>query len=228
MVGMMDPVAFIPRDTYPQIAGAASLDLVNTVSWRLSGERRIEHLVDYSDLLRWCAQVGFIDAASQVSLERQAQADPAAAADERHRVLHLREALYEVAYEHGSADPIALEYADAVAAGHLDRDLDAEAWTWRFPDDLALPRRRIALAAVDLLSRGDVDRLGQCSDAECGWVFLDTSPRHNRRWCVAADCGNRNRVREHYARTRGAAAGAAELSASSESSAAPERVDASR
>jgi predicted RNA-binding Zn ribbon-like protein len=32
------------------------------------------------------------------------------------------------------------------------------------------------------------------------WVCLDDSPRHNRRWCVSADCGNRNRVREYRVR----------------------------
>jgi predicted RNA-binding Zn ribbon-like protein len=31
-------------------------------------------------------------------------------------------------------------------------------------------------------------------------VYLDTSPRRNRRWCSAADCGNRNRARRYYAR----------------------------
>ncbi|MBF4571483.1 CGNR zinc finger domain-containing protein [Herbiconiux sp. VKM Ac-1786] len=35
------------------------------------------------------------------------------------------------------------------------------------------------------------------------------SPRRNRRWCVAADCGNRNRVRRHTERARAAADAAA-------------------
>jgi predicted RNA-binding Zn ribbon-like protein len=33
-------------------------------------------------------------------------------------------------------------------------------------------------------------------------VYLDTSPRHNRRWCSADDCGNRHRARRYYARHR--------------------------
>jgi predicted RNA-binding Zn ribbon-like protein len=55
---------------------------------------------------------------------------------------------------------------------------------------------------MDLLARADLAQLAQCQDAECGWVFLDSSSRQNRRWCVSADCGNRNRAREHYARSR--------------------------
>lgn len=205
---MPDAAAFLSREIYPQIAGSVALDLVNTVSWRLSPERRIEHLVDYADVLRWAAQVGLIDEESRAAIERHVQDDPAAAADEHRRVLELREALYDAVYERATIEPVVNEHAAAVAAGRLDRDGDR--WTWEFATDLALPRRRVALAAVELLMRDDLDRLGQCSDAECGWVFLDTSPRHNRRWCVASDCGNRNRVREHYARVRGTASEASE------------------
>ncbi|WP_350347642.1 CGNR zinc finger domain-containing protein [Agromyces sp. G08B096] len=199
---MADAAAHVSRETYPQIAGALALDLVNTVSWRLSAERRIEHLVDYGDVLRWAAQVGLIDRETIRALERLAAADPQGATVEHRGILDLREALYDAAYDGAPTEPVVREHADAVAAGRLERDGDGDGWAWRFPVDLALPRRRIALAAVDLLLRDDLDRLGQCSDAECGWVFLDTSPRHNRRWCVASDCGNRNRVREHYARSR--------------------------
>lgn len=194
----------LSRETYPQIAGDVALDFVNTVSWRLNAERRIEHLLDYGDLLRWAEQVRLVDSATRGSLERLAAADPAAAALEWRDVLALREALYEAAFEGGSTDPVVREHAAAIAAGRLERSADA--WAWEFAVDLTLLRRRIALAAIALLLRDDLDRLGQCSDADCGWVFLDTSPRRNRRWCVASDCGNRNRVREHYARVRTGAA----------------------
>ncbi|WP_082946716.1 CGNR zinc finger domain-containing protein [Mycobacterium sp. ACS4054] len=49
--------------------------------------------------------------------------------------------------------------------------------------------------------RGLRRRIGAAaSDDDCGWLFLDTSHRHNRRWCSAADCGNRARVRRFYER----------------------------
>lgn len=197
---MADAAAFLSRETYSQIGGAVALDAINTVSWRLNPERRIEHLVDYADVVRWASQVGLIDTSTAAELDRLAEADPGAADGELERVVDLREALYAAAYEGAPTDPVVREHAEATAAGRLERDGDA--WRWEFPVDVALPRRRLALAAVDLLLREDLDRLGQCSDAECGWVFLDTSPRHNRRWCVAADCGNRNRVREYYARAQ--------------------------
>ncbi|SIO26953.1 CGNR zinc finger domain-containing protein [Agromyces cerinus] len=193
----------LSRDTYGQVGGAVALDLVNTVSWRLNAERFTEHLVDFDDVRRWALQLGLVDDAQSAALGPLSDERPADAAAELARVIALREAIYSAAYEGGSTQPLVAAHAEAATAGRLDRD--GEGWAWEFDTDLALPRRRIALAAVDLLLRDDLDRLGQCSDAECGWVFLDTSPRHNRRWCVASDCGNRNRVREHYARVRATA-----------------------
>ncbi len=192
------------RDTYAQIGGDVALDLVNTVSWRLSAERFIEHFVEFDDVRRWAQQLGLIEDAQSAVLRQLADERPADAAAEVARVIALREAIYAAAYEGGPTQPLVEAHAEAATAGCLDRDPGGDGWSWAFPVDLALPRRRIALAGVELLLRDDLDRLGQCSDAECGWVFLDTSPRHNRRWCVAADCGNRNRVREHYARVRAA------------------------
>ncbi|MDL5351480.1 CGNR zinc finger domain-containing protein [Microbacterium sp. zg-YB36] len=192
-----------PREVFARIGGDVCLDLVNTVDWRLSATRRIEHLAEFADLVRWAVQTGLIDAAEAAALTASAEADPQAAAAELDRVVALREAFYAAAFEAGPADPVTAEHAAAVAAGGLQQHDDE--WRWRHPVNLALPRRRIAIAMLDLLRHGRTDRLRQCGDAACGWVFLDTSPRHNRRWCVSEDCGNRNRVRGYYARTRAAA-----------------------
>lgn len=199
---------YVPRETFAQISGAVALDLVNTVSWRASDERLLEHLGRYDDVRRWAQQLGVIDEGAASTLAALAEAHPEEAAAETARAVELREAIFGACYEGAPADPIVAANAEAVAAGRLERDGDGAGWRWEFPLDLALPRRRIALAAVELLQRDDLELLARCSDAECGWVFLDHSPRHNRRWCVAADCGNRNRVREFYAR-RQASAGAA-------------------
>ncbi|WP_066042169.1 CGNR zinc finger domain-containing protein [Herbiconiux solani] len=214
-----------PGRTYSAIAGHPLLDLVNTVAWRLSSTRWDDRLIDYGDLLAWALQFGFVDAAEAEVLRTRARDHPVVAARELARVSGLREALYAATYpaapagrREGGAQPgaeelaaekpaagqlaaeqLAAEYGEAIGAGRLET---AVPWSWRFDVDLSLPRRRLALAAVDLLATVDPDALGQCADDECGWVFLDTSPRHNRLWCVSADCGNRNRVRRHNARTR--------------------------
>ncbi|MEY9934653.1 putative RNA-binding Zn ribbon-like protein [Catenulispora sp. GP43] len=65
-----------------------------------------------------------------------------------------------------------------------------------------MPRDRIVRGLVDFTHRADLDRLHQCEDVKCGWVYLDTSPRRNRRWCDTKDCGDRNRARAFYARQK--------------------------
>lgn len=188
------------RVAFSQIAGHPALDLVNTVEWRLSEARFEEDLVDYADLVRWSRQLALVSADEADALETLGLRSAAGAAKEAAKVRALREAIYEALFHTDDATAVTDEYRDAVKEGRLSRTDDE--WTWEFPVDLALPRRRIALVAFDLFGRDDLSRLGQCRDAECGWVFLDTSPRHNRRWCVSADCGNRNRVREYYERSK--------------------------
>lgn len=45
-------------------------------------------------------------------------------------------------------------------------------------------------------------RLRFCANPRCRWLFLDGSDSHTRRWCDAAACGNRVKVRRHRARKR--------------------------
>jgi predicted RNA-binding Zn ribbon-like protein len=39
----------------------------------------------------------------------------------------------------------------------------------------------------------------------CGWLFLDTSKNHSRRWCSMDACGNQAKARRHYRRRTGKA-----------------------
>lgn len=198
------------RRPYSAIAGHAALDLINTVSWRLSDDRRIDHLRDYDDVLAWAVQFGFVDETARQTLITLADADPARADREFRKVRDLREQLYRAALpaddgpDAQAAAVVAAQYTEAIAAARLEPPSG-----WQFDVDLALPRRRLALAAVDVLTGTHPEAVRQCADEECGWVFIDGSPRHNRRWCVAADCGNRNRVRRHTERVRAAAAATA-------------------
>ncbi|MEU2109343.1 CGNR zinc finger domain-containing protein [Streptomyces sp. NPDC019507] len=47
-----------------------------------------------------------------------------------------------------------------------------------------------------------------CQGPGCGWLFLDRGRSHSRRRCSSGDCGERDRARRHYARTRRAAGAA--------------------
>ncbi|MGH3319645.1 MAG: CGNR zinc finger domain-containing protein [Streptosporangiaceae bacterium] len=55
---------------------------------------------------------------------------------------------------------------------------------------------------MELLQSSDLAALRRCQNSACGWLFLDRSRSHTRRWCSSADCGNRERVRRHASRHR--------------------------
>lgn len=72
-------------------------------------------------------------------------------------------------------------------------------------DPTAPAEHAIAIAAEDLLRSPDAERVQECAGTGCGWLFIDRSRNHSRRWCSSADCGNRDRVRRHESRRRSAA-----------------------
>ncbi|MFG1829017.1 CGNR zinc finger domain-containing protein [Micromonospora chersina] len=188
---------------FGHIAGDRMLDLVNTVAWRLDGRDRTENLRTFSDVVDWCIESDLISAAEAVTLRDLAGWDDARAERERQQVVEARERVYAALFEDDpeAAADLAGMYRAAIAAAELVRTDDR--WQWRDrATDLRLPRDRIVRGLVALIQRDDLDRLHQCEDARCGWVYLDTSPRRNRRWCNTKDCGDRNRARTYYARQK--------------------------
>jgi predicted RNA-binding Zn ribbon-like protein len=76
-------------------------------------------------------------------------------------------------------------------------------WQWRVePSDPETLVHALALSVAELLHRPDQSRLRRCDGDGCGWLFLDTTRNHSRRWCDPLDCGNRARVRSYVARHR--------------------------
>ena len=61
---------------------------------------------------------------------------------------------------------------------------------------------QLADAAVLLLRSTSVARIGSC--AGCGWLFLDTSRAHARRWCSMNVCGVRDKMRRYHQRLNSA------------------------
>jgi predicted RNA-binding Zn ribbon-like protein len=190
------------RPEFPAVAGHSALDLVDTVHWRLDADRSIDTLGTFDDVIAWCEQFGLL-AGDPRELHRLAADAPDAAAREHAAVLELREAIYSAIFESSeeAAQVIAREHISALDRSSLARAADGATWSWQPPADITGPRAAVAELAHDLL-RSDVSRARQCGDDACGWVYLDTSPRHNRVWCTSAGCGNRNRVARHQARKR--------------------------
>ena len=192
-----------PRVTFSRIGGHVALDLLNTVEWRLDSEQTTDDLTSYSQVLEWAQQAELINRQEQTALRRLAMKRTRQAAAELAAFQQLREAAYAALVEHhaGAVEEVVAQHREALTRAGLQPAGDR--WAWTEPAlALTIPRDRAVRAVIDLLTSPELAALHQCEDAACGWVYLDTSPQRNRRWCVAADCGNRNRARRFYARQK--------------------------
>jgi predicted RNA-binding Zn ribbon-like protein len=197
------------------IAGNPAVDFVNTVGG-LRPARSREKLNTFVDLLDWATQARLITAAERKVLAREASAQPAAAARALEHARSYREAVHRVfrAVIEGRPTPledlslVETEVRRAWAGRRLSRTEHGVGW--QGPDALhpdgILPR--LALATAELLTSPAADRLRVCEavhSGECGWLYLDQTRNHSRRWCEMESCGNRHKARRHYARVRGRA-----------------------
>ncbi|NKY48971.1 CGNR zinc finger domain-containing protein [Nocardia vermiculata] len=67
------------------------------------------------------------------------------------------------------------------------------------------PHARLAVEAVLAWAHTEQQlpgRLRPCANAECHLFLLDRSRANRARWCSMAACGNREKARRHYERTR--------------------------
>jgi predicted RNA-binding Zn ribbon-like protein len=185
-----------------RIGGHPALDFANTAGWHAS-EQRLEHLTSFGEWLAWVRETG-LESRSLAQVARLGARHPADAARALRRVIARRELIFRVfaAVAQGRsplpADLDALHRAQVAA-------LDAAGARWHGgrlslvwkADRAALdtPLHPLTLAAGDLLASPGIERLRQCANHPCGWLFLDQSKNGSRRWCSSAECGNASRVR---------------------------------
>jgi predicted RNA-binding Zn ribbon-like protein len=186
------------------VGGRPCVDLVNTVSWRFDPARHEEHLRAGPDALTWLGRVAVLDPAEVEALRGDADAVLAGLVGVRTALTPYVDAVVDEDGGALAARALPAELQDgireAVRHAELRPSPDGHRWIVTGPQPRT-PVRRILLDLHELLARPGA-RLGRCADDDCGWAFHDTGRRGARRWCSSADCGNRHRVRRHYARTR--------------------------
>ena len=192
--------------------GHLALDFANTVGWhaREEGEQD-EYLTSYGRVLDWARQIGALSPARAEQLAAIGAARPDGAERALAAAIALREAIFHLFAAVAAGHPLpasslaTLNAALAASLTHLrlvPRE-DGPEWSWDGEaDDLARPLWPVARAAAELLAAPERTRVRECAGTGCGWLFLDTSRNGSRRWCDTRDCGNRERVRRHYARQR--------------------------
>ena len=182
------------------------LNFTNTLSDRLS-EQPNERLNTYTDLLSWSMQAHLITPEEASQLREIAQQIPQEAERVFARAIALRELIHRIflAIAEGRVPMeedlrlLSLNFAEVMAKGELVFTEQHYAWRWPITagrlDGLF---GYIVPAAVELLTSKEVSLVRICAAADCGWLFLDTSKNHSRRWCNMKSCGNRAKVRKFY------------------------------
>ncbi|HYL35734.1 MAG TPA: CGNR zinc finger domain-containing protein, partial [Bryobacteraceae bacterium] len=139
-----------------------------------------------------------------------ARRHPAQAAKVLSRTVALRRALYGLFKNALDGSQPAPAYLDvlsrelAIARQHqklspADRRFH---WKWDRPQRaLDCILWRVCQSAADLLTSSELSQVRRCGGPDCGWMFLDTSRNHSRRWCDMQDCGNLVKVRRFRERS---------------------------
>lgn len=192
------------RHRYVFDAGTIAADFVNTVDG-MRGVDPKEHLLGWPELVDWARQAGLIPAG----------AHPRAIDGALQQALRFREALHEVvvaAVEEreppaGALAEVNRWIADALAHRRL-RPAGPGRFQMEFDRDgnpLAF-LRPVAVDAAELLQHdlaaGLVHVCEERLVGRCGWVFLDQTRNHSRRYCSMKDCGNRAKQRRFQQRRR--------------------------
>lgn len=182
--------------------GQLAIDFANTVGSR--GADPVEHLNTFGDIVAWAEARGVVTRADASALAREASMSPEKARRALREARDLREAIYGVlkaVAEERKPKASDLERVNRAVGKTYGAAALAPADGKRFvldtnaADGLARVTSKVVRAAVELLTSTQALQIGRCADETCGWVFLDTTRSHTRRWCDMKSCGNRNKVR---------------------------------
>ena len=170
------------------------VQFVNTVGARRSGTPN-EYLPDPAALSTWLVGHRLIESSDSIDFLYLS------------RAIDLRNALYTLfsrvasgsdTYEE-ALDALNGELCEALAKVELTSNMR---WSLTEADPLERALMSISLSAAELLTSTLSDRIRECADSECGWIFIDHSKNRSRRWCSMSDCGNLAKARRFQERKR--------------------------
>jgi predicted RNA-binding Zn ribbon-like protein len=190
------------------VGGHVCLDFMNTVGNHLT-DTPGEWLTTYADFIVWAEKAGVITGGESAALMQLAEQQPAAAEQVSLTAIDLRETIFRLLLcairqqAPSDADLAAFNQALAQRPQRTQVIYDGSHYQWQAPNaPLSLDSAlwRLLWSAADLLTSDQLAQAKICEGDGCGWVFLDTSRNHARRWCSMADCGNRSKANRYYKR----------------------------
>ena len=201
----------IPVQPFKWIGGALCLDFNNTVDWHHLEPAENDLLVDLERVAAWGKEAGVLSPGDQRRLVSAGKAESVDGERAMASVRAARRTVHGIFYALARGDKPELESlrdlnrflarspAQVVAAGGARRFR----WSWPPEPNAATPVVWPALwSASQLLTASQLIQLKTCANETCGWLFVDVSRKHNRRWCEMGVCGNRAKVRRFYQRRK--------------------------
>jgi len=199
-----------PNHQFDLSGGVLCLDFANTI--RKKPERAIDHLGSYDDLVAFAVQSKTLLLKQADELRAHARKRGSEAQEILRRAISYRENLYRVFSALTDEKPPAsgaLQQINDFAVEALSHRRLARAdghyrwqWQWNNQNPLDSILWPIAQSAADLLTSPELAEVRMCEAPDCAWLFLDQSRNRSRRWCDMKVCGNRQKARRHYQRTR--------------------------
>ena len=183
------------------VAGHPVLDFVNTLDWRFRSTGPEELISRYDDLLRFTEQCRLLSRseARQIRVTAQPRVCRRVLASARRFRETLAAVLYSVIDNRPPAEVsqqrLSSYFHDAQDARILSWREGRLIWTLNRRHAPEFPLWKLSIEAAALLTSEQSSKIRACSNAECRWLFLDTSRNHSRRWCNMKLCGNRIKAR---------------------------------
>jgi predicted RNA-binding Zn ribbon-like protein len=191
---------------FGRIAGALCLDFTNTASW-VADRRTTEHLNDFGDLVRWCTESAILPPATAAMLSGEAEQYSARGAAVLAEAKEIRETLYRIfiALSCGKTpagrDLRLLNETLARAPLRFEVRREEKGFSCERKAggaEFAQLLGPVVWSAAELLTSGQFEQVKCCAGDTCGWLFLDNTKNHSRRWCDMGDCGSRAKSKRYY------------------------------
>jgi predicted RNA-binding Zn ribbon-like protein len=195
--------------TLPLVGGRPCLNFANTVHGRLDPKTRNDTLGSYSDLLAFSLRQNIISVETYTKLYKYAIEVPReaerifnAARAFRNTLIQIIDTLAMTSDQKAEdfLPPDMLNSVDvARRQAHLNDSLEWDGLQCILrphpeKEGLDLPLLEIVRDAEALLCSPQIMKINTCSAPGCGWVYLDASKNHSRRWCSMKLCGNREKA----------------------------------
>jgi predicted RNA-binding Zn ribbon-like protein len=188
------------------IAGHPALDFVNTLDWRFRESGAEELLLSYDHLVHFARQSNLLSAKQAQRLRKTCDESSKSRALNASR--DLREAIAGVLYATAekrksptqSIRKLDKYFKEALLQKKLVWNSNRIESVWADAEyDPRFPLWLLSSSASDLMTSDAAREIRTCDNAECRWMFLDTSKSHTRRWCDMKICGNRMKARRFKA-----------------------------